>query len=113
MSDALFPPPVLALPQADIPLPGVTAYLSQASDHQIIFMFFSQDIDLPEHSHAAQWGVVFEGRIDLTIGGVPSTFRKGDRYFIPEGVPHFGKIYAGYADMTYFDQPDRYACKRK
>ncbi|MCE1255477.1 MAG: cupin domain-containing protein [Anaerolineae bacterium] len=111
MFEALFPPPVTSLPQADIPLPGVTAYLSQAPDHQIIFMVFSQDIDLPEHAHAAQWGVVFEGRIDLIIDGVFSTFRKGDRYFIPAGVKHSGKIYAGYADMTYFDQPDRYACK--
>ncbi len=110
---SIFPPPVLQLPEADIPLPGVTAYLSQGSSQQIIFMEFGADLDLPEHSHAAQWGVVLEGRIDLTIAGVPQSFRKGDRYYIPAGAKHSGKIYAGYADMTYFDQADRYPVKER
>ncbi|MBW2237576.1 MAG: cupin domain-containing protein, partial [Deltaproteobacteria bacterium] len=38
--------------------------------------------DLPEHSHAAQIGIVLEGRIDLTIAGKTKTYKKGDRYFI-------------------------------
>jgi len=112
MPALLFPDPIFKLPEADIPLPGISAYLSQAADHQVIFMSFSQDIDLAEHAHAAQWGIVLEGRIDLTIGGQPNTFRHGDRYFIPAGVLHSGKIYAGYADITYFDQPDRYRVKQ-
>lgn len=104
----IFPEPILKLPEADIPLEGVTAFLSQGANHQIIFMQFSKDVDLPEHSHAGQVGIVLEGRIDLTIGGVKNTFQKGDIYYIPEGVKHSGKIYAGYADITYFDQKDRY-----
>jgi quercetin dioxygenase-like cupin family protein len=74
-------------------------------------MEFSEDIDLTEHSHEGQWGIVLEGRIDLTIGEVKQNFVKGDRYFIPEGVSHFGKNYAGYADMSYFDQKSRYKAK--
>jgi quercetin dioxygenase-like cupin family protein len=109
--ESIFPAPLLALPLADIPIDGVSAYLSQSGGHQIIFMEFAQDADLPEHAHAAQIGFVLEGRIDLTIGGVAGTYRKGDRYFIPEGVPHSGKIHAGYADITFFAQPDRYAEK--
>ncbi len=108
----LFPEPVLRLPQADIPLDGITAYLSQGDGHQIIFMEFAKDVLLPEHSHAGQWGVVLEGKIELTIGGITGIYGKGDRYYIPEGVKHSGKIYAGYADMTYFDQADRYQTKR-
>ncbi|WP_026841741.1 cupin domain-containing protein [Citrifermentans bremense] len=104
----LFPDPVRNLPQADIPLKGITAYLSQADSHQIIFMQFDEDVELPEHSHESQWGVVLEGRIELVIDGVKRSYVKGDRYFIPQGVPHSGRIYAGYADMTFFDQPDRY-----
>jgi hypothetical protein len=107
-----FPEPILNLPEADIPLKGVKAFLSQGSDHQIIFMEFSEDIDLAEHSHASQWGIVLEGRIDLVIDGVQNTFIKGDRYFIPERVKHSGKIFAGYADMTYFAQKDRYDTKK-
>lgn len=107
----IFPAPILRLPEADIPLDGVKAYLSQGSGHQIIFMDFEKDVELKEHSHAGQWGVVLEGKIELTIGGVKGTYTKGDRYYIPEGVKHSGKIYAGYADMTFFDQADRYGIK--
>jgi quercetin dioxygenase-like cupin family protein len=107
-----FPEPILNLPEADIPLKGVKAFLSQGSNHQIIFMEFADDVELPEHSHASQWGIVLEGRIELVTGGVKKTYKQGDRYFIPEGVKHSGKIFAGYADMTYFDQKDRYGIKK-
>ena len=107
----VFPPPIRSLPEAEIPLPGLKAYLSQAATHQILFMQFSQDVELPEHAHQSQWGIVLAGRIDLTIDGILHSFTQGERYFIPEGVPHAAKIYAGYADITYFDQPDRYQPK--
>lgn len=108
----VFPDPIKDLPEADIPLEGIKAYLSQSDTHQIIFMEFTKDVDLPEHSHAAQIGIVLEGKIDLTIGGKKETYTKGDRYYIPEGVLHSGKIYAGYADITFFDEPDRYSRKQ-
>ena len=76
-------------------------------------MQFSEDVDLPEHSHESQWGVVLEGKIDLIIDGVKHTFQKGDRYFIPKSVAHSGKIYAGYADITFFNQEDRYGVKHE
>lgn len=107
----VFPEPILNLPQADIPLSGVTAYLSQGDSEQMLFMEFSEDVNLPEHSHASQWGIVLEGRIDLIVDGISRTYKKGDRYFIPEGVKHSGKIYAGYADITFFNQKDRYTKK--
>jgi quercetin dioxygenase-like cupin family protein len=107
-----FPEPIQKLPLADVPLNGVTAYLSQAVDHQILFMEFSQDVELPEHAHAAQIGYVLEGEIDLVIGGVRNTFAKGDRYYIPEGVKHSGLIHAGYADITFFDEARRYQAKK-
>jgi Mannose-6-phosphate isomerase len=107
----IFDAPILKLPQADIPIPGCQAYLSQSETHQIIFMEFKEDTILQEHSHADQIGIVLEGKIDLIINGVMKTFQKGDRYYIPEGIKHSGKIYAGYADITFFDQKDRYAPK--
>lgn len=106
-----FPEPILNLPKADIPIKGIKAYLSQAENHQIIFMEFSEDVDLPEHAHESQWGIVLEGKIELVIDGVNYTYAKGDRYFIPKGVKHSGKIFAGYADITYFNQKDRYGTK--
>ncbi|MCP3941647.1 MAG: cupin domain-containing protein [Desulfobacteraceae bacterium] len=108
----VFPEPITNLPEADIPLDGITAYLSQSDTHQIIFMQFEQDTDLPEHTHAAQVGIVLEGKIELVIDGIRQSFTKGDRYYIPEGIKHSGKIYAGYADMIFFNEPNRYTKKK-
>ena len=107
-----FAEPIERLPRADIFLAGCTAHLLQGPGQQVLFMEFSEDVDLPEHVHAGQAGFVLEGRIDLVIGGRPLTFTKGDRYYIPPGVRHSGRIHAGYADITYFDQPDRYSIKK-
>jgi quercetin dioxygenase-like cupin family protein len=110
--ETVFPEPILSLPEADIPLKGIKAYLSQGGDHQIIFMQFAEDVDLQEHSHAAQWGIVLEGKILMTIDDKTCMYQKGDRYYIPKGVKHSGKIFAGYADMTFFHQKDRYSVKK-
>ncbi len=75
----IFTDPITALPKADIPLVGLTAYLSQAGSHQILFMEFEEDVDLPDHSHAAQVGIVLEGKIELIIDGKKNCFTKGDR----------------------------------
>lgn len=107
----LFPEPIRTLPEADVPLPGVRAYLSQAEGHQILFMEFSREIEVPEHAHAAQVGFVLEGRIDLVIAGRKHTYRKGDHYTVPAGVRHSAWIYSGYADITFFHEPHRYPPK--
>ena len=107
----VFPKPILSLPEADVPLEGVKAYLSQSINHQIIFMEFEKDVSVPEHSHEAQWGIILEGQIDLVIDGKLYTYSKGDRYFIPKGVKHSAMIYAGYRDLTFFNQKDRYMPK--
>lgn len=107
----LFPNEITSLPKADIPLDGLTAYLSQSEEHQILFMYFEKDAQIQEHAHDAQWGIVVDGKIDLVIDGIKHTFTKGDHYYIPAGIPHYGKMYAGYADITFFDQKDRYAIK--
>ena len=107
----IFPVPIKKLPLADIPIEGIKAYLSQSDNHQIIFMQFEKDVELPEHSHESQWGIVLEGKIDLVINGIKHTYEKGDRYFIRSGAKHFGKIFAGYSDITFFDQKDRYKIK--
>ena len=109
--DKVFPEPIRNLPEADIPMDGLTAYLSQSDTHQILFMEFKKDVDLPEHSHADQVGIVLEGKIELVIDGKKHLYTKGDRYHIPKGVRHSGKIFAGYADITFFNEPNRYDVK--
>ena len=107
----LFPEPIRGLPQADIPLSGLTAYISQSDTHQMLFMKFDEDAEIPEHSQDKQWGVVLEGKVDFVIDGIKQTYGKGDRVFIPKGAKHSAKIYAGYADISFFNEKDRYKKK--
>ncbi len=64
-----FPEPIQNLPEVDILLKGVKAFLSQGENHQIIFMEFENDVDLAEHSHESQWEVVVNGKVDLIVEG--------------------------------------------
>jgi quercetin dioxygenase-like cupin family protein len=109
--DSIFPEPIIKLPIADMPFENYEAHISQGKDHQIVFMKFNEDIVLSEHSHESQWGIVLEGKIELNIGGTTKLYTKGDRYYIEKGVLHSGKIFAGYADMTFFNEKDRYNVK--
>jgi quercetin dioxygenase-like cupin family protein len=106
-----FPEIITKLPEADIPLEGVHSHLFQGKDQQFVFMCFDNDVQVPEHSHEGQWGVVLDGEIELTIGGKKATYKRGDTYFIPKGVKHSARIKKGYKDLTLFDQKDRYRKK--
>ena len=109
--DPFFPEIITKLPEAQIPLEGLRSYLFQGENQQFVFMSFENDVEVPEHSHEAQWGVVLDGEIELTIGDKTRTYRRGDTYFIPRGVKHGARIKKGYKDLTLFDQRDRYKVK--
>ena len=104
----IFPNIILKLPLADVPLDGAKAYLSQSDNHQIIFLYFEKDVNLPVHSHEAQWEYILNGKVDLITNGVKNTYKKGDNFFVPKGVKHSGKIYAGYTSIAFFNQKNRY-----
>ena len=106
-----FPEIITDLPRADVPFAGVRAYLFQGDDKQLVFMTFADDVDVPEHAHAAQWGAVLDSEIELTIGAETNTFRKGDTYFIAAGVPHRARVKGGSSLQDLFDQADRYRPK--
>ncbi|MGD8719467.1 MAG: cupin domain-containing protein [Candidatus Zixiibacteriota bacterium] len=110
-NEPVFADMITGLPEADVPIPGVRAYLFQGEDKQLVFMEFTEDVDVPEHSHAAQWGAVLKGEITLTIGGETKTYRPGDAYCVPADVPHRARIAAGSCLQDMFDQPDRYQSK--
>ena len=103
-----YPEIIKNLPKIELPINGVNAYKFQGSKHQLVFFEFNEETVIPEHSHKAQWGIVVEGKIDITIGGLEITYQKGDTYFIPDGVRHSAKIYKGFCAIDFFNQPDRY-----
>ena len=103
-----FPKIIDRHPGAEISLDGVESRLIQAGNQQLIFMAFDKDAEVPIHSHNAQWGVVLDGKMELTINGKTLYLKKGDSYYIGKDVPHSAKIFKGYKDLTLFDQADRY-----
>ena len=80
---SIFPEPILDLPEADLPFEGAKSYLSQGENHQIIFMEFEKDAEVPEHSHESQWEIVLEGKVDYWEDGVKYTFAE---CFLPLGI---------------------------
>jgi len=112
MSD-IFPQEILKLPEIDFPISSVKGYLSQGKNHQIVFMEFTEDADIPEHSHKSQWELVLNGQVDLNIGGKTKTYTKGDSFYIPENQPHGGHVYKGYAAIAFFNESSRYSIKNK
>ncbi len=109
--DYQFPNIITDLPQAEIPIEGLKAYLVQGTGQQVVFMSFEKHVEVPEHAHEAQWGVVLEGELKLTINDNEQIFKKGEMYFIPKDVSHSARISAGYKDVTLFNQRDRYKAK--
>ena len=106
-----YPDVITQLPEADIPFEGVRGWLSQAMDHQLVFFEIEAIGQVAEHKHGAQWGVVFEGEMELTIGGELKTYLKGDSYFIPEGVLHSAVFKKKSYLMDFFADRDRYLPK--
>ncbi len=103
-----YPKIIKKLPSVELPIKGVKSYKLQGPKNQLVFFEFNEEIEIPEHSHKAQWGIVVDGKIDLTIGGLQITYKKGDSYFIPDGVKHSAKVHKGFCAIDFFDQPDRY-----
>lgn len=104
MANSVFPAEILNLPKIEVP-GGVTIYLSKADSSLVYYLTASEDLDYPAHAHAAQLGVVLEGRIDITTGEGTQSYCKGDRYYLPAGTTHCVKLHAGFAEMAHLNDP--------
>ncbi len=107
------PDMITRLPEADLPLPSTAVKTSvlQSEHGQLVFFQIFDDIEIPAHSHKGQWGIVLEGRIEMTVGGETRTYGPGSSYYIPPGVVHSAKVPAGAKAIDFFEEPDRYKLK--
>lgn len=112
MSTAAFPEFITNLPEADIPFPGVRGRISQAPDHQIIFMDIEPVGAVAPHRHGEQWGIVVEGEMQLTIGETTRTYRAGDSYHIPANVEHAATFLTRVRVIDVFADAHRYRPRR-
>lgn len=106
-----FPDFILALPEPDSPVP-MRAHILPNGYCLPMFYEIDTDIDIPEHAHGAQWGVVLEGEMEMTIGGETEVYRRGDTYLVPKGITHITRIKAGYRGIDVFADHDRYLSKQ-
>ncbi len=109
MTDDTFPGCIKELPKIKVGFPGVKGWLSQGTDSQVVFFEIEAGGVVSPHSHGEQYGVVIDGEIELTIGGVAKTYKKGDSYHIPNKVLHSAEFKEFTRVMDFFAEVDRYS----
>lgn len=109
MRDAIeYPAMVKGLPEIDVPLEGVRGWLLQAGDRQAVFFEIEPIGAIPVHTHSAQFGVMLEGEMSLTVSGETRRYGRGDSYFIPAGAKHSAVFHTRVRVIDFFDEPARY-----
>lgn len=100
------------LPEADIKFEGVKGWISQGKNHQVVFFEIESSSEVPEHSHdTPQWGIVVEGKMELTINDGTKIYEKGDEYLIPTHVKHSAKFLKRCRVIDFFGEKTRYKTK--
>jgi quercetin dioxygenase-like cupin family protein len=102
---------IRALPLVDSPLRSLRGWMLQTGQALAMFYEIPDGVELPEHEHGAQWGVVLEGSIDFTIGGETRTYSRGDTYYVPDSVAHSAVIHPGYVGIDVFADAERYRAR--
>jgi len=107
-----YPEVITRLPEADIQFEGVKAWILQSDMCQLVFFEFEADANVPEHAHAyAQWGIVIDGKMELTVSGKPRICEKGAEYVIPAGAKHRARFLSKTRVMDLFSEKNRYKPK--
>ena len=105
-----FPPFIRNLPRPDSPV-SMDARIVPSEHALTMFYETDHDVEVPEHDHGAQWGVVLKGEMELIIDGVSRIYRSGDCYFVSDGAKHIARIKSGYKGVDVFADAKRYVPK--
>jgi quercetin dioxygenase-like cupin family protein len=107
-----FPEVITRLPEADVQLKGVRAWLLQGEKQQLVFFEMESHAQVPEHSHGySQWGIVIDGKMELIIEGKPRICQKGDEYIIPANAKHYARFLTRSRLIDFFSERSRYKPK--
>jgi quercetin dioxygenase-like cupin family protein len=111
MPDDDYPEIIQQLPDVDVPLAGVRGKLLQGEHNQLVFFAIDAGAEVPLHHHGAQWGIVVEGELRLSIDGEVRSYLPGDTYVIPAGVEHGAVFETPVKVIDFFGEPDRYRAR--
>lgn len=98
-----FPESVRRLPKGN--LAGIDIYIHDNGSSQVLFFELPPgrpEVSVPIHTHDVEWGVVVEGRIDMTIDGRTEAHPAGTTHWIPAQVPHSFRFHPGTSSIHYF-----------
>lgn len=101
-ADPTWPPFLGELPRADLTAEGLEGRVLRGDRWVVLFMHAEQEVVVPRHHHGAQWGIVVDGEMELTINDEEHTYRRGDSHFIPAGVDHEAVLHAGWKGLYVF-----------
>jgi quercetin dioxygenase-like cupin family protein len=100
---------IRTLPMVESPLASLRGWMLQTGQALAMFYEIPDGVEVPEHAHGAQWGVVLEGSVEFTIGGETMTYARGDTYYVPAAVAHSAEIHPGFVGIDVFADADRYS----
>jgi quercetin dioxygenase-like cupin family protein len=107
-----YPEMIESLPDVEVPVEGVRGKLLQSAQRQVVFFEIEPIGSIPLHTHGAQWGIVVEGEMELTIGDDTRTYGAGDSYYVPAGVEHGATFKTHFKAIDVFEEPDRYTARK-
>ncbi len=100
-----FPSFVRTLPEADLGHPGLRGWVLQGERGSVLYWEADTEVALPEHGHAECWGVVVDGRMELTVDGYTRIHARSDLYVIPPQVRHRVRVFPGFRGVEHLSDP--------
>jgi len=104
---SIFPAFFDTLPKLEIPADVARAWV-MTDNAQVLFYEVHEGGANDDLAEGAEWGLILEGAVEITIDGTTTTYRKGDSYLIPGGVPNRKYNHPGTVGIDVFEQSDRF-----
>lgn len=100
MSRAHFPDLTRKLPEFEGPF---DAYQLSATDCEVLFASYPAGTSIEPHTHPTRnVGVITEGELYLTVGGVESRYGPGDWYHIEPNAEHAARFDVDTSEIEFW-----------
>lgn len=108
-----FPAFVHSLPEVDLGHGGLRGWLLRGDHGSVLYWEALTEVTLPEHGHAECWGVVVDGRMELTVDGYTRIQARSDLYRIPAQVRHRVRVFPGFRGVEHVSDPGLFLVRKR